>query len=70
MILAGLDLWAARALRTWDDSNSDHQRAQHLIVNALWVLKGLVQVNNNCSTGSTALFLAHQMVQAGVSECT
>lgn len=27
-------------------------------------------VNNNCSTGSTALYLANQMVEAGVYECT
>ncbi|HEX6682932.1 MAG TPA: lipid-transfer protein [Candidatus Limnocylindrales bacterium] len=26
-------------------------------------------VNNNCSTGSTALFLARQLVQGGVAEC-
>ena len=26
-------------------------------------------VNNNCSTGSTALFLAKQLVEGGMSEC-
>ncbi|QNA85533.1 lipid-transfer protein [Sphingomonas sp. So64.6b] len=29
----------------------------------------IVNVNNNCSTGSTALYLARQMVEAGVVEC-
>ncbi len=29
----------------------------------------IVNVNNNCSTGSTALFLARQAVQSGVVEC-
>ncbi|SCV70780.1 BQ2448_3542 [Microbotryum intermedium] len=29
----------------------------------------IVNVNNNCSTGSSALFLARQMVEAGVAEC-
>lgn len=29
----------------------------------------IVNVNNNCSTGSTALFLARQAVEAGVVEC-
>jgi len=29
----------------------------------------VVNVNNNCSTGSTALFLARQAVAAGVVEC-
>jgi sterol carrier protein 2 len=29
----------------------------------------IVNVNNNCSTGSTALYLARQMVEAGVAEC-
>ncbi|KAM0746610.1 thiolase-like protein [Meredithblackwellia eburnea MCA 4105] len=30
----------------------------------------IVNVNNNCSTGSTALFLAKQMVENGACECT
>ncbi|RMI33472.1 lipid-transfer protein [Nocardia stercoris] len=30
----------------------------------------VVNVNNNCSTGSTALFLAAQAVRSGVSDCT
>ena len=29
----------------------------------------IVNVNNNCSTGSTALYLARQMVEAGVVDC-
>lgn len=29
----------------------------------------IVNVNNNCSTGSSALFLARQMVEAGVVDC-
>ena len=29
----------------------------------------IVNVNNNCSTGSTALFLARQSVQSGAAEC-
>ncbi|WP_439687540.1 hypothetical protein MNJPNG_22380 [Cupriavidus oxalaticus] len=29
----------------------------------------IVNVNNNCSTGSTALFLARQAVQSGATEC-
>jgi acetyl-CoA acetyltransferase len=29
----------------------------------------VVNVNNNCSTGSTALFLARQAVASGISEC-
>jgi len=29
----------------------------------------VVNVNNNCSTGSTALFLARQMVAGGVADC-
>jgi acetyl-CoA acetyltransferase len=30
----------------------------------------VINVNNNCSTGSTALFLAAQAVRSGVAECT
>ena len=29
----------------------------------------IFNVNNNCSTGSTALYLARQAVEAGVVEC-
>lgn len=29
----------------------------------------IINVNNNCSTGSTALYLARQMVEAGVADC-
>lgn len=29
----------------------------------------IINVNNNCSTGSTALFLARQAVESGVAEC-
>src|SRR5512135_3578671 len=29
----------------------------------------VVNVNNNCSTGSTALFLARQAVEGGLAEC-
>ena len=29
----------------------------------------VINVNNNCSTGSTALFLARQAVESGVAEC-
>jgi len=30
----------------------------------------IVNVNNNCSTGSTALFLARQAVASGAADCT
>jgi acetyl-CoA acetyltransferase len=30
----------------------------------------IYNVNNNCSTGSTALFLAKQLVEGGLAECT
>ena len=29
----------------------------------------IVNVNNNCSTGSTALYLAHNAVKSGISNC-
>ena len=29
----------------------------------------IINVNNNCSTGSTALFLARQAIESGVAEC-
>ncbi|GEE02928.1 putative lipid-transfer protein Ltp1 [Gordonia spumicola] len=30
----------------------------------------IVNVNNNCSTGSTALFMAAQMIRGGLADCT
>uniref|UniRef100_A0A667YYI3 Sterol carrier protein 2 n=1 Tax=Myripristis murdjan TaxID=586833 RepID=A0A667YYI3_9TELE len=29
----------------------------------------IINVNNNCSTGSTALFMARQLIQGGLAEC-
>jgi len=29
----------------------------------------IINVNNNCSTGSSALFLAHNAVKSGMNEC-
>ncbi|EDL30755.1 sterol carrier protein 2 isoform X1 [Mus musculus] len=29
----------------------------------------IINVNNNCSTGSTALFMAHQLIQGGLANC-
>ncbi|XP_072220399.1 sterol carrier protein 2 [Leuresthes tenuis] len=29
----------------------------------------IINVNNNCSTGSTALFMARQLIQGGISDC-
>ena len=29
----------------------------------------IVNVNNNCSTGSTALFLARQAIESGAADC-
>ncbi|PIO24879.1 hypothetical protein AB205_0115150, partial [Aquarana catesbeiana] len=29
----------------------------------------IINVNNNCSTGSTALFMARQLIQGGLADC-
>ena len=29
----------------------------------------IVNVNNNCSTGSTAIYLAHSAIKGGLNEC-
>jgi acetyl-CoA acetyltransferase len=29
----------------------------------------IYNVNNNCATGSSALFMAHQLVAGGVADC-
>ncbi|GAA5317557.1 MAG: lipid-transfer protein [Candidatus Pelagadaptatus aseana] len=42
---------------------------QHALYDAFQVGMPFVNVNNNCSTGSSALFLARQAVQSGAVEC-
>lgn len=47
----------------------DSTCAQHALYDAFQTGIPIVNVNNNCSTGSTALFLARQAVQSGAVEC-
>lgn len=49
----------------YGDSTAGQRAAYHLGLTGV----PIVNVNNNCSTGSTALFLARQAVEAGVVEC-
>jgi acetyl-CoA acyltransferase len=67
-----------------DDAGIDYHRVEQAVVGYVYGdstcgQRGLYElgltgipisnVNNNCSTGSTALFLARQLVQGGVAEC-
>lgn len=47
----------------------DSTCAQHALYDAFMTGIPVVNVNNNCSSGSTALFLARQAVQSGAVEC-
>lgn len=56
----------------------DYTHALHLFFNTIVVsavyelgMTGIpiYNVNNNCSTGSTALYMAYQFVRGGVSDC-
>ncbi len=47
----------------------DSTCAQHAFYDAFMTGIPVINVNNNCSSGSTALFLARQAVQSGAVEC-
>lgn len=47
----------------------DSTCGQHALYDAFQTGIPVVNVNNNCSTGSTALFLARQAVKSGAVEC-
>lgn len=47
----------------------DSTCAQHALYDAFQTGIPVVNVNNNCSSGSTALFLARQAVESGAVEC-
>jgi sterol carrier protein 2 len=47
----------------------DSTSGQHAMYDALMTGIPTVNVNNNCSSGSSALFLARQAVQSGAVEC-
>ncbi|PLW81455.1 lipid-transfer protein [Kineobactrum sediminis] len=47
----------------------DSTSAQHAVYDVFMTGIPVINVNNNCSSGSTALFLARQAVQGGAVEC-
>lgn len=47
----------------------DSTCAQHALYDAFMTGIPVVNVNNNCSSGSTAIFLARQAVKSGAAEC-
>ena len=47
----------------------DSTCAQHALYDAFMTGVPVINVNNNCSSGSTAIFLARQAVQSGAVEC-
>ena len=47
----------------------DSTCAQHVLYDAFQTGIPVVNVNNNCSSGSTAIFLARQAVESGAVEC-
>ncbi len=47
----------------------DSTCAQHAVYDAFMTGIPVVNVNNNCSSGSSAIFLARQAVQSGAVEC-
>ncbi len=47
----------------------DSTCGQHALYDAFMTGIPVVNVNNNCSSGSTAIFMARQAVQSGAVEC-
>ena len=47
----------------------DSTCAQHALYNAFMTGIPVINVNNNCSSGSAAIFMARQAVQSGAVEC-
>lgn len=47
----------------------DSTCAQHALYDAFMTGIPVINVNNNCSSGSTALYLARQAVESGAAEC-
>ena len=47
----------------------DSTCAQHAVYDAFMTGIPVINVNNNCSSGSTAIFLARQAVESGAVEC-
>lgn len=47
----------------------DSTAGQHALYDAFMTGIPVINVNNNCSTGSSALFLARQAVESGAAEC-
>ncbi|KAF9164164.1 sterol carrier protein 2 [Actinomortierella ambigua] len=50
----------------YGDSTSGQRALYHLGMTQI----PIVNVNNNCSTGSTALYLARQAIEYGIADCT
>lgn len=81
----GYDQLGAEAVRlALQDANIDYQEIEQAYVGYVYgdscagqrvlYFAGftgvpIVNVNNNCSTGSTALFLARQAIEGGLAEC-
>ncbi len=78
------DMGAEAARRALADAGVDYKRVQQAYVGYVYGdstcgqralypvgMTGIpvINVNNNCSTGSTALFLARQAVQSGAADC-
>ncbi|TMV13161.1 lipid-transfer protein [Arenibacterium halophilum] len=65
---AGLDysmIQSAYAGYVYGDSTSGQKALYHVGMTGI----PIVNVNNNCSTGSTALYLARQAIESGAADC-
>ena len=73
----GQYMWAESCLSAWDDRDTYIQCQQQTHTHTkthspsfpLHVFRSSRQVNNACSTGSSALLLAKQLVEGGTANC-
>jgi acetyl-CoA acetyltransferase len=65
---AGID-WALVEQAFGSYVYGDSTCAQHALYEVFQTGIPVINVNNNCSSGSTALFLARQAVESGAAEC-
>src|SRR5262252_10805311 len=60
------DIQQAAVGYCYGDSTSGERAVYELGITGIPIFN----VNNNCSTGSTALFMAKQLIEGGLAECT
>ena len=63
-------IWTTGALSDGLRALRKSGRASHELISLIGMTQiPMYNVNNNCSTGSTALYLGRQIIEYGISDC-